>query len=165
MAKKSRPRNQRPANATKSEFIYSTARSYLQFVVVGHNHQPFGTAYEMSFHLPKSMLLGFALELFLKAWLHYSGTTEGDLRDMYGHDIEDLYNDAIANGLPQTADFDRLVQELGSDHKDFGYRYMRDTSQYNPMDYVAVVNILQELDRVVDERIGASAALGLQPGH
>lgn len=122
MAKKSRPKNQRPARTTTSQFIYSTARGYLQFVVVGHNHQPFGTAYEMSFHLPKRMLLGFALELFLKAWLHHSGTTEGDLRDIYGHDIEDLHQDAIANGLPQTPDFGRLVQELGSDHKDFGYR-------------------------------------------
>lgn len=165
MAKKSRPRNQRPANKTTSHFIYSTARGYLQFVVVCYNHQPLGTAYEMSFHLPKRMLLGFALELFLKAWLHHSGTTEGDLRDIYGHDIEDLYQDAIANGLQQTPDFNRVVQELGFDHKDFGYRYMHDTSQYKPMDYVAVVTILQELDRVVDERIGASAAFGLQPGH
>lgn len=30
MAKKSRPRNQRPAKKTTSHFIYSTARGYLQ---------------------------------------------------------------------------------------------------------------------------------------
>jgi hypothetical protein len=165
MAKRSRPRNQRPAKKTTAELIYSTGRGYLQFVIVGHNHQPTGTAYEMSFHLPKRMLLGFALELFLKSWLHEAGVTEADLRDIYGHDIDDLYQDAITNGLPQTSDFDRAVRELGPDHHEFGYRYMHNGSSYDPMDYVAIVQILQELDRVVDTFIGASASYGLTPGH
>lgn len=112
MAKKNRPKNQRPAKTTTSELSYSTARSFIQFVVVGHNYQPFGTAYEMSFHLPKRMLLVFALNLFLKARIHHSETTKSDLRDIYGHDIEYLYQAAIANDLSQMPGFDRLVQKL-----------------------------------------------------
>jgi uncharacterized membrane-anchored protein YjiN (DUF445 family) len=114
----------------------------------------------MAFH----MLCGFAVELYLKAFLIHKGHSETELRQRHiGHDLAQLRDKCRREGLLDTA-ADQLVELLAEKHSNFEYRYMKRTSEYRTMDLRAIFFAFTCLDRAVDTSIGASAARGKAPG-
>lgn len=116
--------------------------------------------------LASQTLIGFSLELYLKAWLSHCGVSEEALmRRPYGHNLQRLYDDCVASGLPTIGRLDELVRLTRGPHSDYTYRYFRSDLEYTTMGLMGAFAVLSELDTLVDREIGASAAHGLEPGH
>ena len=114
---------------------------------------------------PMHMLAAFSIELYMKAWLLSAGVASQDVRKM-GHKLGELYRAALRNGLERQPEFGAVIMLFGPQHEDFTYRYA------DPVDrtihtavWGEVFPILDKLDIVVDEFIGASKSKGLEPGH
>lgn len=117
-------------------------------------------------YLPIHMLLGFSVELYLKAWLCQSGIHEDALRRRpYGHDLAALYAEATAHQLPAVPGLDPLVQQLHGPHTDYTYRYFRSDLSFDNTNFSVAFSTSDQLDFEVDRFVGASASHGLQPGH
>jgi hypothetical protein len=142
-----------PITEQKPKFFFSPARQYLQLLSIAQRQTP--RIPENEFHLafPKRMLLGFALELYLKAWLRIKGVSTGDLRYVYGHDIQKLFDEALALGLPARAELHDVVHQLAPQHADFGFRYVVDGSYYIAMDYRYVTWALCVLDEDIADQM------------
>jgi hypothetical protein len=107
------------------------------------------------------MLSGFAVELYFKALLAHKGYGETELKRM-GHDLVKLRDQCGCEGFYDTG-ADRLVELLAEKHKNFEYRYMKQTSEYHTMDLRAIFFAFACLDRAIDTIIGASASKGVAP--
>lgn len=114
--------------------------------------------------LPLHMLAGFALELYLKAWLLQAGRSSKEVKN-YRHDIKTLYDHAKMDGLPAIEKLQELKDHFAGPHSDFTYRYIEPGSQMNDTNWTVAFRVFDELNREVDTFLGASAAHGLQPGH
>lgn len=114
--------------------------------------------------LPLSMLMGFSVELLLKAWLLQSGMNSKDVRS-FGHDLAKLYAAATKSGLESNPAIDELVDVLAGPHQDFTYRYVTGEETYVALGWFGALNTWDALQTAVDEFVGASASLGLVPGH
>ncbi len=118
------------------------------------------------FFLPMHMLLGFSLELFLKAWLRDTGLSSQILRrDPYGHDLQELYAEALRRDFPAVPSQADLVEHLAVEHGEYGYRYMKEGHTYTLTNLPLAFGVLEAINLQVDNRIGASAGYGLPPGH
>jgi hypothetical protein len=143
---------------------YSTAKGYVQstYLIVTSPDRfkvPDDTTFILSYHL----LLGFAVELYMKAYLTHTGHTEAELRSgSVRHNLKKLLELSEADGfvLPDAIN---LVDYLSDQHGSFEYRYMKPGSSYDIRDQAEVFDELNELDAYVDGQIGASASEGKTP--
>lgn len=146
--------------------IYSTAKGYVQstylIVTSPDRYQlPDDTTFILSYH----MLLGFAGELYLKAYLTHTGHAEAELRSSaVRHNLKKLLELSEADGFSLPA-ARNLVNYLSEQHGSFEYRYMRPDSSYFVRSQVEVFAELDELDNYVDREIGASASKGKTPSN
>jgi len=144
--------------------IYSTAKGYAQsaYLIVTSPHR-YQVPDDTTFILPYHMLLGFAVELYLKAYSTYTGHPDSELRgaDMR-HNLGKLLelNENDGFNLPAAK---KLADYLGEQHRTFEYRYMKPDSSYFVRWQAEVFGELNELDIYVDDRIGASASHGKAP--
>ena len=143
---------------------YSTAKGYVQsayliVVSTGRFRASDDTTFILSYH----MLLGFAVELYLKAYLTHTGHTEAELRSGgVRHNLKKLLELSEADGftLPTVT---KLVDYLNEQHGSFEYRYMIPDGSYFIRYQADVFAELDELDAYVDGEIGASVSSGLTP--
>jgi hypothetical protein len=111
------------------------------------------------------MLAAFSLELFFKSWLLEAGTPSAEVKK-YGHDLQGLYEKAVKLGFPgNIPNLPETVNLFAGPHKDFSYRYHESNDVFTIPNWINVFPVFDELNRVVDEFIGASASVGLLPGH
>lgn len=116
---------------------------------------------------PTHLLFGFALELYLKAWLLADGMPSKDVR-RYGHKIIDLSQDAIKRGFPSDPAIIAIIDHVAKPHGqdgDYTYRYSGPKDEIVPLDWTAIWPAVQKLDSIVDTRVGASASHGLPAGR
>ena len=143
---------------------YSTAKGYVQstylIVTSPDRYQlPDDTIFMLSYH----MLLGFAVELYLKAYLGHAGRSEAELRNhQVRHNLQKLLDLSKASGFSLLA-ANNLVNYLGEKHGSLEYRYMKPDSSYHVRSQAEVFAELNELDTYVDREIGASASKGKTP--
>ncbi len=73
-------------------------------------------------------VLGFAIELYLKAFLQSTGHRSDELsRKPFGHNLQALFDEALKDGLQLTDDTVRLViMKIGGTHGDYTYRYLKE---------------------------------------
>ncbi|HZV57726.1 MAG TPA: hypothetical protein VFF89_08630 [Sphingobium sp.] len=143
---------------------YSTAKGYVQsayliVVSAGRFRVPNDTTFILSYH----MLLGFAVELYLKAYLTHTGHAEAELRRRgVRHNLKKLLELSEADGftLPTVT---KLVDYLNDQHDSFEYRYTKPDGSYFIRYQADVFAELDELDAYVDGEIGASASKGSTP--
>ncbi|HEX7820303.1 MAG TPA: hypothetical protein VF463_06760 [Sphingobium sp.] len=143
---------------------YSTAKGYVQstyLIVISADRYkvPDDTTFVLSYHL----LLGFAVELYLKAYLTHTGHTEAELRSgSLRHNLKKLFDLSEADGFALPA-AKKLVDYLSDQHGSFEYRYMKPSSSYYIRYQADVFAELDELDAYVDGEIGASVSKGKTP--
>lgn len=135
------------------KFYFAPARQYLQLFAIAQEQTPKVAGDEFRLAFPKRMLLGFSLELYLKAWLRLKGVSTNDLQYTYGHNIEALFNEAQARGLTVWPQLYSAVSQLAPQHADFGFRYVVDGSYYLAMDYRYITWNLCILDETIAEQI------------
>ena len=143
---------------------YSTAKGYIQackMIVLSDHYKDQNVVATI---LPLHMLGGFALELYLKAWLLGSGRSSKDVRG-YGHDIKNLYDDAKTDGLREIDKLKEMKDHFADPHSDFTYRYIGPGDQMDNTNWPSAFRAFDELDREVDGYLGASSSYGLQAGH
>lgn len=145
---------------------YSTARGYLQAAKMiwesPHRQGP----NVLAVFLPMHLLLGFAAELYFKAWLLHAGVDASVLRSVsLRHDLRALLESARAHGFSANDWIDELVNKLHDHHKKFEYRYSSSETNYDGSVLPTGFAVFDQLDFIVDQRIGASASQGLEPGH
>jgi hypothetical protein len=155
------------ANPTDSLELttYVTAKGYRRAAQIVHNHST-SEVEALSLFLPLHLLLGFALELYLKAWLLRSKIPPNELKaKLVRHDLLRLYSMALAKGLTATDHLRELVDHLHEPHLKFRYRYADPSSIFKGTNVTLALAVLRELDMKVDAAVGASVAYGLKPGH
>lgn len=147
-------------NAT---LAYMTARSYAQssFVIVTSEHR--NEKNDATFFLSTHLLIGFALELYLKSFLLAKGLSEEEIKKNFGHDLEHLYTKSIENGLSRQYDKIIVIFKLG--HSNLSYRYPKEGADYpvNPIDELFFY--LSKLDFEINTAAGASVEYGKQPSN
>lgn len=142
-------------------YFYSTAKGYVQsaFLIMNNpdrSQLPDDTSLFLSCH----MLFGFAVELYLKAYLRYTGHNKGELKKgCIGHNLKKLLTKSQDNGFCLSA-AKNLTEYLGQKHASFEYRYMKSDSKYHYCPLAVIFSDLSELDAYVDRKIGASASTG-----
>ncbi|GAP25484.1 MULTISPECIES: hypothetical protein [unclassified Gluconobacter] len=138
---------------------YSTAKGYVQSAyLIMTNPSRFQVPDDTTFILSYHMLLGFAVELYLKAYLTNTGHTEAELRSgAVRHNLKKLLelSEADSFSLPAAT---KLVDYLNDQHSSFEYRYMKPDSLYCLRDQADVFTELDNLDAYVDREIGASVS-------
>jgi hypothetical protein len=142
---------------------YSTAKGYVQsaFALMSSpgRLQANDTPFYASFHL----LCGFAAELYLKAFLAHTGSSERELSvPNLRHDLHNLYDLALSRGL-NVEGAKWLVDSLGKHHKAFEFRYMKRELEYTAVNIQGAFRAFSSLDVEVDTAVGASASLGKRP--
>jgi hypothetical protein len=144
--------------------FYSTAKGYVQsaYLIVG-NPARFQVRDDTTFILPYHMLLGFAVELYLKSYLTHTGHTECELRSgSVRHNLKKLLELSEADGFTEPK-VTPLVNYLNDQHASYEYRYMKPEGVYDVRCQADVFAELDELDAYVDNVIGASVSRGLLP--
>lgn len=140
---------------------YGTARGYVQSAyLIVTNPARFQVPDDTTFILSYHMLLGFAVELYLKAYLTHTGHAETELRSgAVRHNLQKLLDLSEADGfvLPAAT---KVVDYLKEQHGSFEYRYMKPGSTYYLRNQAEVFAELSNLDEYVDSEIGASISAG-----
>ncbi|MDE5451924.1 hypothetical protein GWE18_03405 [Bradyrhizobium sp. CSA112] len=142
---------------------YSVAKGYVQsaYAMMANPYRlqlPDDTTFFMAFH----MLCGFAVELYLKAYLVHRGFSERHLKDL-GHHLLKIRELCVSEGLHDSG-ADMLVGLLARHHKGLNYRYMKRETSYQTESLRTIFSAFSSLDRTVDGAIGASAARGKAVG-
>jgi hypothetical protein len=144
---------------------YHTAKGYFQSALMVYTSPDRNSSARKDLTLLSiNMLTAFALELYFKAWLLEAGIASAKVK-AYGHKVDELYVDSKANGLPKIHLLDELVVALSDGHKDFTFRYMNDGDEIDNVNWEVAFKVFDQLDNIVDAKIGASALVGLKPGH
>lgn len=144
---------------------YSTAKGYVQSAYLMMTspyryHLPNDTPFYLSFH----MLCGFAVELYLKAYLSHKGFTDRQLRQQkFRHDLRRLHDLAAAEGLLDGGS-SKLAIFLGEHHNSFEFRYMKPKSYFWAMNLRDMFAEFSSLDYAIDDATGASASRNRRPG-
>lgn len=145
--------------------FYVPARSFAEATKLIRSSPHYSGREPMMF-LPIHLLFGFAVELYLKAWLSKAGIEPDALaRRPYGHHLVNLYRGAIDAGLPNLAGLGEVISVLHGPHSRFEYRYFKSPSSFESLGALQITSSLERLDTEVDRFIGASASRGLEPGH
>ena len=146
--------------------FYASAKGFFQFVQLGQLIPPRDEAQSLMFLPPKSMLIGFAVEFYFKAWLSHAGASAETLRGRaYGHNLHRLFEEACKSGLMPRNEYKALVNQFGPQHADLSWRYMKSGGQYPVSNFDYALQLLDQLDDDVDAFVGASASKGLEPGR
>ncbi|TPK85689.1 hypothetical protein FJ936_09120 [Mesorhizobium sp. B2-4-13] len=93
-------------------------------------------------------VLGFAVELYLKAYLANTGLSEDELRHRrYGHNLKALLDEAGKRGFQtEIAGLERIIHFLHDGHAGYAYRYISTdghVAYFN--DLVPVFMVLREV--------------------
>jgi len=130
--------------------------------VWAYGHEFFRAALKTRSAVVQAFLLGQALELYLKAYLHSLGFTEAQLKkDPYRHNIARLHAECEERGLGQ------LVKTSAAAHTDvqvLSASYKGKALQYFSLAYIFVPPRLPKLDRVVRYTRSLERALGSRFG-
>ncbi|MBP7337823.1 hypothetical protein [Niveispirillum sp.] len=144
---------------------YHVAKGYFQSSIMIFRNPERNSPSREILTLPSMyMLCGFALELYFKSWLLESGRPSENVR-RYGHKISKLYEEAKKESLPSLHGLEGLVQDLAPGHENLTFRYMSKDDNFPMLNWEGVFSILNDLDTIVDEKVGASESRGLAPGH
>jgi hypothetical protein len=130
--------------------LYATARGYTKMLDIGHQQTPETPGVTANFLMPKSLLAGFALELYFKAWLRFDGFTGAQLKGL-GHNLTKAFERCVKRGLRDG--YREVVSRFAERHLDLGYRYMDPNGQYNHPNFEAVIKLLWLLDEEVYRHI------------
>ena len=83
--------------------------------------------------------LGFAVELYLKAFLR---DVIGEDVSKYGHDLDALLNVALANGFSfQEYAMTDIVTIIGPEHRAPKFRYAEGASEFSQIDQLDLVEV------------------------
>lgn len=150
---------------TQAISTYATAKGYVQSIMLQmSNPLRYSVDDDGSFALSFHLISGFAMELYLKAYLYAQGHTEKELKAArLRHDLEALRAMTIPYGFISD-DADMLVDLLHRHHKSFEFRYTRQDSIFSlkPIDEIFLA--FSAVDFIVDTIVGASTSKGLKPG-
>jgi len=111
-----------------------------------HEFRPDGSRDSVFFSIYN--VLGFTVELYLKAFLAKDGMPDSELwKKKYGHNLSNLFDEAQKRGfavcLPEMT---AIINFLGSGHADYGYRYVQDGGYVNQFnDLTLVIRALQQV--------------------
>ncbi|WP_319936287.1 hypothetical protein [Lichenihabitans sp. Uapishka_5] len=143
---------------------YVVALGYVQSMaaIMGGNTRQ-QTEDDIPFVLAFHMLAGFAVELYLKSYLYFTGHDENELRGPnLRHNLSNLLEKSKADGLiNEGADF--LVDYLNDHHASFEFRYMKSASTYPVRSLNSIFEAFSSLDVYVDTKVGASVSQGRTP--
>lgn len=141
---------------------FGTAKGYIQTIYAAISSPLFQPHQNME---ALQLLVGFVLELNLKAWLLHSGRSSSEVRK-YSHDIASLYADSLEAGMPDVPRLGELVAAVGPAHKDLSYRYIDPVDGgIDPLIWQTVMPIIDAFRVMIDTEIGASVADGFPAGH
>lgn len=93
-------------------------------------------------------VLGFTVELYLKAFLAKEGMKDSELwKKEYGHNLSNLFDEAQKRGFKVCLeDMAAIIKFLASGHSEYGYRYVQDGSYLNHFDdLVPVIHALRQV--------------------
>lgn len=150
---------------TDSNRPYSTAKGFAQgaFAMMANPlrfQTPDDTTFILSFH----HLIGFSVELYLKAFLMEKGMKETKLMyKPYGHSLQNLLAAAKEKEF-SCSEGDSLVEYL-KPHETYDYRYIKNETEYKLQRIDYIFKCLSALDRYVDATTGASASHGKEIGR
>jgi hypothetical protein len=148
----------------EAQHRYGTAKGYAQtikMVVLSPLHAGDKVGFAI---LPTGMLLGFALELYLKGYLLAKGEPSKTVK-AFGHKLAEMFARAAEMDLPEINQLADLIAVVDGPHREFTYRYIDGSAELDVISWPVVFPIIDQLDIVVDEAVGASATQGLKPGH
>jgi len=119
---------------------------------------------DLQFILGFHHLIGFAAELYLKAFLLQRGVSEAELRSQkYGHKLHVLLENAEAHGLVCPAA--RSLCGYLEKHSTYEYRYMNQAAAYDLRPLDQIFNDFSDLDIAIDQAVGASESKGVAVGQ
>jgi len=149
-------------NSAAHEF-YSTARGFCQSATaMVTNEMRLKENFDISIFLGFHCLLGFAVEMYLKAFLVDRFVELRELKHSpYGHNIDTLLAKASAEGFACEAA--KELCEIFDRHQTLEFRYIRSNSKFRNVNISVVLKLLSDLDHYVDDYLGVSAAYGFQP--
>lgn len=93
-------------------------------------------------------LLGFTVELYLKAFLSKNGIQDSELsKRPYGHNLNNLFDKALECGFDVSLEnMASIIEFLDVGHGEYMYRYVQDSSNLNYFhDLSLVINTLQQV--------------------
>ena len=117
---------------------------------------------DFRFIISCEMLIGHAIEVYLKAWLaHHDETySESKLSKVpFGHNLRALYEEARGQGFPEPEvprqqTFHDLVESFKKPHSDYTFRYPTDGWTFEVPKNDILFLILRRLDEVVAAKLG-----------
>lgn len=88
-------------------------------------------------------ILGFTVELYLKAFLANNGMQDSELwTKKYGHNLKNLFEEAKNRGFSVgLEEMDKIIEFLASGHGKYEYRYVQEGGD---------LNYFENLDPVID---------------
>ncbi|WP_203153413.1 HEPN domain-containing protein [Methylobacterium aquaticum] len=132
---------------------YSSARSDFQssqinIMYIEKNGDPYR-------YKSVAFLAGFAIELYLKAWLSADGVEEKGLSSHnVRHDLAELLKMAIARGYsPSSKKIDELIDTLRKLHRKFETRYLKDDTEIQKLTLGGYSAEMEMLDADVRTKI------------
>lgn len=144
-------------------YPYGTAKGYVQSAyAIITNPLRFSLGDDTTFYMSFHMLVGFALELYLKSALMSCGCSEIELKKPdIRHNLDKLVEKCVASGFDHSG-AKYLAGILSEHHKGYGFRYIKPGNEYDKTDLSQIFSALSDLDRTIDTKIGASASKGLK---
>lgn len=124
----------------------STARELYRAAVAMHDmtrlaapHIQSAGASQPAVYLGYYFNLGFAVELYLKAFLR---DVTGEDVSKYGHDLDALLKVALANGFAfQELAMTDIVRIIGAEHKGLRFRYAEGASEFSHINQLDLVEV------------------------
>lgn len=100
-------------------------------LLIDHEFKPDGSRDSVFFAIYN--ILGFTVELYLKAFLAKNGMADSKLcKREYGHNLSNLFREAKSRGFDvRLEDMTAIIRILSTDHRSYGYRYVHDGSDLN----------------------------------
>jgi hypothetical protein len=102
-------------------------------------------------------VLGFTVELYLKAYLANSGMRDNELwAREYGHNLKNLFAEARRRGFAvRLNDMAAIIDFLAAGHGEYAYRYVQDEGVLNYFnDLNPVVYALQQVHVSMQDDLG-----------
>ncbi len=99
-----------------------------------------------------SLLLGFAMELYLKSWLIDMGHDKELKSPKIAHNLNSLLDLTYENGLHHMNDIDLVVKFLNENHSDYSNRYMK-RGTYKQVPFKVIENVFAIMDVIWTARL------------
>jgi hypothetical protein len=137
-------------NVVSEISLYAAGRGYLEAAKMLYC-SPFYAEKAIQVKLPLDLLIGFSIELLLKAYLRHVGWSQKNT-----HDIIDLHDEALARGLPLLhANLPELINVLGPVHKANDSRYMPDDRTFPLLNLPLTLAAVDSLETFVGQVLNA----------